>query len=197
MPYPKSQIQTNLYTRGNEFTLNGQPYNGPYYKLSSNRMFSGKTPNDPLTEEITPIIIQEESAPEVITSEWVIEDQGYNVFTTASQAGLPPPMETPRPSSSDIERGSFMRYFVKSINSNSYYETNKDAHNNIQNRNPNIQYSLYQPIQLSWQLVGDRTEVYNRNIETVRLTSQRNNLPGFGSFFKGDFARYFVPEPIS
>ena len=195
MPYPKSQIQTNLYTRGEEFTLNGEPYTGPYYRFSNNRAFSGTNPNDPLTTPLTPIITREETPPEVISSEWVIEDQGYNVFTTSSEAGLPPPMESPSPSASDIERGSFMRYFVKSVNANSYYETTKDAYDQINGRDPSIQYALYIPIRLNWQITGDRTEVYNANIETVRLTSERNMLPGFGASFKGNFIKYFVNEP--
>ena len=195
MPYPKSQVLTNQYTRGNEFTLNGESYNGPYHRFSSNRVFSGKTPNDPLTQELFVVNTQEETSPEIITSEWVIENEGYNVYTTSSTAGLPPVMESPQPTSDDIERGSFMRYFVKSVNANSYYETNKEDYGKIIGQNPTIQYALYIPIRLNWQITGDRTEVYNANLETVRLTSERNMLPGFGAFFKGNFIKYFVNEP--
>lgn len=195
MPYPKSQILTDQFTRGNEFSLNGEPYTGPYHRFSSNRVFSGNNPNDPLTSELTPIITREDTPPEVISSEWVVEDSGYTVYTTESQAGLPPVMESPSPTNTQIENGSFMRYFVKSINSNSYYETSKDDYDKIQSRNPQIQYALYIPIRLNWIITGDRQTVYNQNLETVRLTSERNNLPGFGLFFKGDFIRYFVNEP--
>ena len=85
-----------------------------------------------------------------------------------------------------------MRYFVRSVNANSYYETTKDAYDQIQSQNPSIQYALYIPIRLNWQITGDRTEVYNTNIETVRLTSERNMLPGFGAFFKGNFIKHLV-----
>ena len=198
MPYPKSQIQSNLYTRGDQFTLNGEPYTGPYFRLSSNRVFSGRDSNDPSSRELTvsspqsPVLSEVEAAS---TSEWVIQDPSYTVYTTSSEAGLPPQMVSPHPTSDDIERGSFVRYFVKSVNSNLYYETNKGDYNKLTSQSSSIQYSLYIPIRLNWRITGDRTEVYNSNIETIRLTSERNMLPGFGAFFKGNFIKYFVDEP--
>ena len=35
--FPKNRITTNLYTKGNEFTVNGKQYVGAYYKT-----FNGK-----------------------------------------------------------------------------------------------------------------------------------------------------------
>jgi len=194
MPYPKSQVRTNLYTRGNEFSLNGEPYIGPYHRFSSNRVFSGESPNNTISELLTPTTLsqQTEQPPEIITSEWVIEDSSYNIFTTSSLAGLPPKMESPEPTDDQITRGSFMRHFVKSINSNTYYEVSQDSYSQIVNREARINFALYVPIRINWILTGDRDMVYNQNINTVRLMSQRENLPGFELFFKQDFVRYFV-----
>jgi uncharacterized protein (DUF2147 family) len=45
MYYPKSQIKTNLYTNGGEYILSTSKieYKGYYYKVSSGKLYSGKT----------------------------------------------------------------------------------------------------------------------------------------------------------
>ena len=55
---PKNKIQTNLYTSGGEYTLvsSGQDYVGYYYKLYDGKFFTGKTPNEPNSKEITLVI---------------------------------------------------------------------------------------------------------------------------------------------
>ena len=57
MPYyPLSQIQTDLFTNGNEYIIknDSSPYKGPYYKTSDGKFYSGKVPNN-LSKEIIPI----------------------------------------------------------------------------------------------------------------------------------------------
>ena len=45
---PKSLVNANLYTGGDEFTTtSGEPYVGYYHQLFNNSVGSGKTPNDP------------------------------------------------------------------------------------------------------------------------------------------------------
>ena len=48
--YPKSQITTNLYTNGGEFTVQqNNPltvYIGYYWKNSKNQFFAGRTPKE-------------------------------------------------------------------------------------------------------------------------------------------------------
>ena len=57
MYYPKSQIKTNLYTNGKELTLStdGTFYKGPYYELSTGKKYTGKTPEDGINIELSPI----------------------------------------------------------------------------------------------------------------------------------------------
>jgi hypothetical protein len=54
MYYPLSQIISNLYTNGEEFTFisNGLPYIGYYWKTSNEKYYSGKTPQDLPNEEL-------------------------------------------------------------------------------------------------------------------------------------------------
>lgn len=48
MYFPKSQIQTNLYTNGNEYQriTDKTIYTGFYFKTSTGQLYTGKTPND-------------------------------------------------------------------------------------------------------------------------------------------------------
>ena len=49
MPYyPKSQIQTGIYTNGGEFILSttDEIYVGYYYELSNGEKYTGKTPDE-------------------------------------------------------------------------------------------------------------------------------------------------------
>jgi hypothetical protein len=55
MPYyPLSQVKTNLYTNGDEFVLkyDNSDYIGYYWKTSTGKFYTGKTPQDPNYQEI-------------------------------------------------------------------------------------------------------------------------------------------------
>jgi hypothetical protein len=57
--YPLSQIVTNLYTGGNEFTFNSDgsgEYVGYYWKNSKGEYYTGKTPQDIPLSKLYPII---------------------------------------------------------------------------------------------------------------------------------------------
>jgi hypothetical protein len=59
--YPKSQIKSELYTNGGEYTLsppqiiNAIPYVGYYYQTSNGTKFTGKTPQDGPSQVLYPI----------------------------------------------------------------------------------------------------------------------------------------------
>ena len=58
--YPKSQITTNLYTNGDEYALitTKEAYEGYYYKLSTNKKYVGRNPNNGEGVELIPITPQ-------------------------------------------------------------------------------------------------------------------------------------------
>ena len=60
--YPLSQLTPNLYTDGTEYeTSNGVPYKGFYYKTSTSKFFTGRTPQDlPSSELFIQLIDQSE-----------------------------------------------------------------------------------------------------------------------------------------
>jgi hypothetical protein len=55
--YPKNKIQSNLYTSGDEYVLAStkESYSGYYYKLSTGKFFTGRTPNDSNSKELIKI----------------------------------------------------------------------------------------------------------------------------------------------
>ena len=60
MYFPKSQVKTNLYTNGGEYSFVGStnPYRGYYYQTSDSRYFSGRTPNESPSIELVKIPIK-------------------------------------------------------------------------------------------------------------------------------------------
>ena len=184
--YPKSQIKTNKSTNGGEFvrTDNNQIYKGYYWQTSNGQYFTGKNPNDLPTIKILPIEQPKESTPLETTTEWV---EDYPSKLTNSTPGLPPKNFKTQPTDENYKVGEFERYFTKKSNQNIYFEIAKDDYTKLSSKNPQIQYQLYIPIKISWQLVGDSYQV-NKN--TVKLTEQTQKLPGFTKYFKGRFDKY-------
>ena len=62
MYYPPSQIQTNLYTGGDEYIIasSGENYIGNYYSVSNGTFYTGKNPKDTPTVELELIPNQSE-----------------------------------------------------------------------------------------------------------------------------------------
>ena len=102
--YPKSQITTNLYTNGGEFTRidNNEIYRGYYWKNSSNKYYSGKTPNDtpsieliesPKPKQLKPTDVTYTEGPAELnpSPEWLVN---YRGLTKSSPGKLPQKSQT-------------------------------------------------------------------------------------------------------
>ena len=92
MPYfPLSQVKTNLFSSG-EFALvgNQEIYYGPYWKTSTGKYFTGKTPQDLPTREIIPIS-QSPVATDDIESTPSLDSINYNniLITTQPYSNIP------------------------------------------------------------------------------------------------------------
>ena len=55
-----------------------------------------------------------------------------------------------------------------------------------------MQYALFIPITIPWDLVGKREEVYKTNLKTVESYKMQNNLVGFVQYFNGEFSKYYL-----
>ncbi len=204
--YPKSQIKTNLYTNGGEFTLiqnqtsnQSGDYIGYYFKTSTGQTFTGKSPSDIPNKPLypsQPIAFAENSildlGPSLITYNY---DQLDFSFTSAnsintSQTRTIPQHSITLPTAEDKKRGYFMRYFCKKNNELIYYETSKNDYDRTKNQDSTMAYDLYSVLALQWSFTGDPSQVANFNISSITRASSLNNWTGFIQYFKGNYTQY-------
>lgn len=214
MYFPKSQIQSNLYTNGDEFIVvsTGKPYMGYYWKVSSGKYFTGKTPQAKPNDELR-LISTQPSLPSKNTSNLIVDnhspnstlDPRYNieyeeVFKYVNLRGLDindlpvkinPPYYFPRPTEGDYELGAFTRYFIKKANETKYIEINKDVYNKFINKNPLYDFKLYIPFTIEWTLKGKtEEEIIKTNLSIVTEVSRKLKLRGLPQYFS-NYSQFF------
>jgi hypothetical protein len=198
MYYPLSQITSNLYTNGNEFVIksNNSPYVGYYWKTSTEKYYTGKTPQDTPSEEIIPSINKEGiKSPDVIDSYYNQYDDLVNNYINITSSSLSPPLppvfSLTIPTQQDYQIGEFRRYFCKKTNEISYLEISKETYDKLIGEDPQILYQLYQPFNIPWRLTGDKEQVYKTNRNIVELTIKQQKLPQFDLYLKKDYIKYY------
>jgi hypothetical protein len=207
--YPKSQITINLYTNGKEyFLINTQiPYTGYYYKLSTGKKYTGKTPDGGQGIELTPnttisgeppLPISEEPLNFITTSENKTDapdnddEPFYNYSNTLvfiypklsnfQPRALPTPYYS-TPTGEDFEIGEYRRYFAKKTNEYIYIEISKETYTKFKSNDPAVASDLYNCLYLPWNIEGE--EIVNRKI--VAQIERNNKWYGFTSYFRGNF----------
>ncbi len=206
--YSKSQIQTNLYTNGKEYILSStqKEYIGYYYKISTGKYYSGKTPNDNIPVELLPyniitnenlsnpfLLSQENFEPEktiLALNDAPADDQGNpypTEFGTFSYSQINPvqPRSIPSfnpttPTPEETAQGFYTKYFCKKNNELKYIEINKDTFNKLTRKSPEIAWDLYTPVSIVW-LINDQT---NTNYLTVSRIETTQRWYGFTQYFK-------------
>ena len=204
--YPKSQIKTNLYTNGDEFTLTqnqtsdqSEVYIGYYFKTSTGQLFTGKTPSDTPNNQlypIQPLAFAENSdfnqSPNLITYDYTQLNSIYtstnNVNT--SQTRTIPQFNVTTPTPEDKQRGFFIRYFCKKNNELIYFETSQADYDRIKSQDPSMASDLYSVASLKWYITGDPSRTTSQNVQQVNQVSTENGWLGFIQYFKGDFTKY-------
>lgn len=204
MYYPKSQVKTNLYTNGGDFILlNGStPYKGYYYTTSNGRYFTGKTPNESPSFEIVkvnqskptsnlPANLQIEDIP--LDNLYIVEN-GYSTSTRLSfnqTPPTPPKQSYPIVTDNDYKLGEFQRYFLKKGNEIKFLEISLEDYRKYVNRDKDVMFELYTPIQINWILTGEKEQVYQVNQSIVARAEREQNLPGFTQYFRGKFTQFY------
>ena len=197
MYYPKSQIKTNLYTNGNEFSLSTtkEGYTGYYYETSTGQQYTGRNPQDgpnislQLSDSYpNPLIENQSTPPEEIV---LLQSTDYTDPNALSTRALPI-FNITLPTDQDKINGQFNRYFCKRNNELKYLEISKDTYQQLQNKDPKIAWDLYTPAIVLWIIQGDQTQVFNSNKATVQALEQ--NLPwyGFTQYFQDKFLKYYL-----
>tara|TARA_R110000772_G_scaffold261560_1_gene380109 strand:- start:65 stop:937 length:873 start_codon:yes stop_codon:yes gene_type:complete len=206
MYYPKSQIETNLYTAGSEFStvMDGKQYTGNYWRTSKGLYYTGTNPQDDNVRELSkniaynspsglalsdgnddiPVYTDYDMAPAAYinaSGKKVLEK--FNIVNTV-----------PFPTENNYTNKNFERYFLKRTNNYQYTETDNLNYALINSKNPKVQFELYIPIKLSWRISGNLLDVYKQNYNTVQHNSKIYNWIKFDLFFKNRYARYFKPS---
>jgi hypothetical protein len=207
MYYPKSQIKTNLSTRGNEFVIfeTNQEYKGYYYLTSNGQAYSGKIPSDPTSQLLQPITQSlsfatepkdaEASAIGSLTSDAAFFSlpEAYTTSTNLnfSTAPLAPKQSYPVVTENDYKLGEFQRYFIKKSNETKFIEISLEDYRKFVNRDTDVMFELYTPIQISWVLTGEKEQVYQTNQNIVAKAERDQNLPGFTQYFRDRFTQFY------
>jgi hypothetical protein len=160
--FPKNKIITNLYTKGGEFSVNGEDYIGAYYKTYGGKIYSGKNPVNGSSQELLPI----QSPPDNFSPTSITQTAGilYN-NNTSDYINNPnltdintyevPAQFYPKPTDNDYQKGYIMRYFAKKRNDIGYViEINKETYLSLINQDKVYDYVTYQAIDIFWQITG-------------------------------------------
>lgn len=201
MYIPKSQIKENLHTNGGEYVIDStqENYVGSYFITSQGLAYTGKNltdkPNNLLSKQTSPTNYTESKSSEPVpTNYYVKNDSYYSAKNINSRGNAPsPPKQTlPTPTEKNIKDGFLYRYFVKKGNEGKFIEISELEYNKFKNQDNTVQWQLYTPIKIQWDIQGDREQVYNGNKTVVSLAEQRQSVPGFTLFFRGKFDKFWL-----
>lgn len=197
MYFPKSQIKTNLYTKGGEYSFlnSSDSYVGYYYKTSDGRYFSGRTPNESPSFELFSLSLEDLSlTPSLGTADYYSIERGYARSTRLSFSSPPPssPKQSyPVVTENDYKLGEFQRYFLKKGNETKFLEISLEDYRKYVNQDSDVMFELYTPIQINWILTGDKEQVYKVNQSIVARAELEQNLPGFTQYFRDRFTQFY------
>jgi hypothetical protein len=197
MPYyPKTQINTNLYTNGSEFNFSTtkNAYQGYYYEISNGEKYTGKTPEDGpnilLTPQQSDLII--ENSPSTTPAEITPLPLSEYTPTDSPMVRSIPQFNPTTPTTQDNQNGQFNRYFCKKNNEVRYLEIDKNTYQQLQNKDPKIAWDLYTPVIVLWIIQGNQTQVYNSNKATVQAIETNAKWLGFSQYFQEKYLKYYL-----
>lgn len=207
--YPKHQVQINLYTNGDEFKISGnsksnsnskQGYEGFYYVTSDGTAFTGRSPNDPsiLLSPISSVNLTSSNTDSSPFSPQVIKqaDSNSTSYYKVNERYVPRPTKT-FPKRINYVNRIFERYFCKKNNEISYFEIDKKTYNDLVNKSMKVAYELYTPISILWSLQDNQKLMFESNKALILQKSQQLKLPGFSSYFKNNFAEFYLESNLN
>jgi len=194
MPYyPKSQVKTDLYTKGEQFQIKStkKEYIGYYWKNSRGDIFTKKNPNVGGSEILE--IIPQIPLPSLDS---IIYAEGNNVYNALKKINITkslllPSYFKPSPTNQDYTVGNFTRYFAKKINENIYVEISKNIYDKFKKKDKKYAYKSYLIFELVWTLTGDILQVQQINKNIIRLTEQNSKITGLETYLKFNYLEFY------
>jgi hypothetical protein len=203
MYFPQTQIETNLYTNGNEYMTanNNTVYVGYYWETSFGKRYTGKSPQDPnpielLSYTANPVQINITPVEPIISDDVRFSYPNYEYSLTkkvdpGEAQPIYPSYYFSYPTKQDYENGQFLRFFYKTLSGNLYTEINQQDYTLLIQKNPIYLYQAVVTFQLPWQLTGNRNFVGSTNKKIVLNTENQLNIKGLGLYLKEDYTKFY------
>ena len=199
MYLPKSQVKPNQYTNGGEFCIssNGREYKGPYFSTSKGEFYTGKNSNAPNSVKLKPLGEESGNLSNHHHTHSTPEDIYFYNSSYYSARNMDDRNNPPRnpnssqvlPTEEDYKAGKYTKYFVSKTNEIKFIQVNKTEYLKFKNKSPEVNWTLYEPIELEWVIGGDRETAFLTNKSSVHSISTK--YPGFGSVFKNRYDRFW------
>lgn len=204
--YPLNRVVPNQHTRGDEYTLNGQVYTGPYYTTYTGEAFTGTDPINGPSNKLSPAITvpptnYKPANSNVPTSNLI--PVTYDATNGDLQQFKTPQPYYVKPTADDYKRRSIMRYFAKKRGRPGFIiEVDKATHDSLKNTDSEYDYTNYESISTLWQLTGplhdDRTNkqyAIAGIIDTNKrlIEAKDPSFPGLLDFIGGDYTKFAIP----
>ena len=210
MYIPKSRIQTNLYTAGGEYVIEGDtnPYIGYYYKTYDGKLLTGKSPDDKPNYNLVTLVFpkKDNSESNILNNSLFLPKENSIYIDSLSEENLtytqlknislnsvyysPQPYIT-LPTEQDYKLGEFRRYFCKLRNEFSYLEISKSDYDKIVKKDFTIDFSSWFSFNIPWLLVGNKDKVGQTNKNVVLLQISKDKLYGFDKYLREDYLKYY------
>ena len=203
MYYPKSQIQTNLYSSGELIILSTKEiYTGYYWATSKGKYYSGRTPSSikgglELGKAVNEGLFAPLNEPGVQPSTSYIAASGDTLkytkligddFTRNSRI---PTYSPPKPLDKDYKTGTFTRFLCKKVNESLFIEINSGEYIKLINKDKNLLYKLYKPFKLNWVITGNISSVINENRIEVEYLENTEGLVGLGNYLRFNYSQLY------
>lgn len=198
MYFPKSKIIPNRYTEGKELIYldTKQPYTGYYHVVADGRIYTGKTPNDGILRQLTPIVNYTDQS---FTEPGTFETSPSTIFAIYDfspskvpydQIRLPktinyPPVTLIEPVYTAPTPGYpvFTRYFAKKTNNSIFVEINQTQYGRFNQQDSLVNWPAYTVFSLPWTTTGQsKEEITNTNRKITLLTEKRYRVPGLAQY---------------
>lgn len=210
MYFPKSQIQTNLYSNGELKVLStGESYVGFYWATSSEKFFAGKNP-DSLPKQIElvkggfqPASNSPELEPYNVGND---TNSTYN-FATKNldylrlkgiknpKAPRPPKPIPPKITKENYEAGEITRYLCKRNNTSQFIEVDEKDFELVKSKSKKIQSNFYTAFSLPWVISGDEEKVALENKKAVEYRELNQGALGLGQYLNHNYLQFYSFTP--
>lgn len=209
MYFPKSQIQTNLYSNG-ELTVKATKkiYTGYYWSTSNGTCYAGRTPSSngvriELQKGQDLSLAAPQFEPNEQQSLSYIEGTLNNLQYAALQGidfsknSRVPHFVPCKPTEKDYDSGFVTRYFCKKTNESLFIEISPEDYNKLQNKSSELLYNLYIPFNINWVISGDKDKIINENRITVEYNENGLGYDGFSHYLNYNYSYLCKSNPKS